>query len=174
MAWRGFGFVHRSRTLFCRAVPNPNITIRNFCISVRRVVGGAGGARQAAGEHLHAAFPTALHRPPPTSQQPLRNSQPKTHPTGTVKLKEQLADADAEAARAARVKARGFGLRVPAAPGVSSRVSPPTLQTLHDPILLSPWVCFRGGGLSRFSPAPHLSHCWKKSSRTSGSGRSSI
>jgi hypothetical protein len=23
MGWRGFGFVHRSRTLFCRAVPNP-------------------------------------------------------------------------------------------------------------------------------------------------------
>jgi hypothetical protein len=30
MGWRGFGFVHHSRALFCRAVPNPNITIRNF------------------------------------------------------------------------------------------------------------------------------------------------
>jgi hypothetical protein len=34
MGWRGFGFVYRSRTLFCRAVPNPNITIRNFFIAV--------------------------------------------------------------------------------------------------------------------------------------------
>ena len=34
MDWRGFGFVHHSRTLFCRAVPNPNITIRNFFIAV--------------------------------------------------------------------------------------------------------------------------------------------
>jgi hypothetical protein len=35
MSWRGFGFVHRSRTLFCRAVPNPNVTIRNFFIAAR-------------------------------------------------------------------------------------------------------------------------------------------
>jgi hypothetical protein len=35
MGWRGFGFVHHSRTLFCHAVPNPNITIRNFSIAVR-------------------------------------------------------------------------------------------------------------------------------------------
>jgi hypothetical protein len=35
MGWRGFGFVHRSRTLFCRAVPNLSITIRNFFIAVR-------------------------------------------------------------------------------------------------------------------------------------------
>jgi hypothetical protein len=39
MGWRGFGFVHRSRTIFCRAVPNPNLTIRNFfhrCRAMRR------------------------------------------------------------------------------------------------------------------------------------------
>ena len=35
MGWRGFGFVYRSRTLFCRAVPNPNITIRDVFIAVR-------------------------------------------------------------------------------------------------------------------------------------------
>jgi hypothetical protein len=34
MGWRGFGFVHHSRTIFCRAVPNPDITIRKFCIAV--------------------------------------------------------------------------------------------------------------------------------------------
>jgi hypothetical protein len=30
----GLGVVHRSRAIFCRAVPNPNDTIRNFCIAV--------------------------------------------------------------------------------------------------------------------------------------------
>jgi hypothetical protein len=35
MRWRGFGFVHHSRTIFCRAVPNLSITIRNFFIAVR-------------------------------------------------------------------------------------------------------------------------------------------
>jgi hypothetical protein len=35
MGWRGFGFVYHSRTLFCRAAPNPNITIRNFFIAAR-------------------------------------------------------------------------------------------------------------------------------------------
>ena len=35
---RGFGFVHRSIAIFCRAVPNPNITIRNFFIAVRCVL----------------------------------------------------------------------------------------------------------------------------------------
>jgi hypothetical protein len=29
------GFVHRSRTLFCRPAPNPNATIRNFFTAVR-------------------------------------------------------------------------------------------------------------------------------------------
>jgi hypothetical protein len=39
MGWGGFGFVHHSRTLFCRAVPSPNLTIRNFCIAVSLQVG---------------------------------------------------------------------------------------------------------------------------------------
>jgi hypothetical protein len=30
MGWRGFGFFHHSRSVFCRAVPNPNLTIRDF------------------------------------------------------------------------------------------------------------------------------------------------
>jgi hypothetical protein len=29
----GLGFVHRSRAIFCRAVPNPSVTIRNVCIA---------------------------------------------------------------------------------------------------------------------------------------------
>jgi hypothetical protein len=28
------GFVHRTRTIFCRHVPNPSVSIRNFCIAV--------------------------------------------------------------------------------------------------------------------------------------------
>jgi hypothetical protein len=31
--------VHHSRTLFCRGVPNPNVTIRNFLIAVRQAMG---------------------------------------------------------------------------------------------------------------------------------------
>ena len=34
MDWRGFGFVHHSRSIFCRAVPNPSLTIRNFFVAV--------------------------------------------------------------------------------------------------------------------------------------------
>jgi hypothetical protein len=33
---RGFGFVHHSRTIICRAVPNPYITIRNLFIAAHR------------------------------------------------------------------------------------------------------------------------------------------
>jgi hypothetical protein len=36
MRWRGFGFVHHSRTIFCHAVPNLSITIRNISIAVPR------------------------------------------------------------------------------------------------------------------------------------------
>jgi hypothetical protein len=32
----GLGFVHRSRIIFCRAVTNPSVTIRNFFIAVRQ------------------------------------------------------------------------------------------------------------------------------------------
>jgi hypothetical protein len=48
MGSRGFGFVHHSRTLFCRAVPNPNITIRDFCIAVRGAAAGGGDVRRNA------------------------------------------------------------------------------------------------------------------------------
>jgi hypothetical protein len=34
MGWRGFGLVHHSRPFFCRAVPNPNLTIRHLFIAV--------------------------------------------------------------------------------------------------------------------------------------------
>jgi hypothetical protein len=55
MGWRGFGFVHHSRTIFCRAVPNPNLTIRNFFIAVhlreRREGEAAEDERRHAVEH---------------------------------------------------------------------------------------------------------------------------
>jgi hypothetical protein len=31
---RGFGFVHHSIAILYHEVPNPNLTIRNFCIAV--------------------------------------------------------------------------------------------------------------------------------------------
>jgi hypothetical protein len=46
MGWRGFGFVHRSRTLFHHEVPNPSLTIRHFFIAVpHRARRGGGAAR---------------------------------------------------------------------------------------------------------------------------------
>jgi hypothetical protein len=57
--WRGFGFVHRSRTLFCRDVPNPYLTIRNFFIAERR-----GGAAVAAGGYTLALQFRCEHAPP--------------------------------------------------------------------------------------------------------------
>jgi hypothetical protein len=33
---RGFGFVHHSRAISCRAVPNPHPTIRTFCTAVQQ------------------------------------------------------------------------------------------------------------------------------------------
>ena len=33
-------------------------------------------------------------------------------------------------------------------PWARERTGSPTLQTLHEPILLLPWVCLRGGGFS--------------------------
>jgi hypothetical protein len=62
---RGLGFVHHSRAIFCRAVPNPNITIRNFFIAVW---GGVGRTAESgiAVESLveareHRAWQRAYH-----------------------------------------------------------------------------------------------------------------
>ena len=53
MGWRGFGFVHHSRTVFCRAVPNLRITIRNFFIAVLRFVSAAQVRLPADGLRRH-------------------------------------------------------------------------------------------------------------------------
>jgi hypothetical protein len=76
---RGFGFVHHSIAILYRAVPNPNLTIRNFFIAVYQ-------------------------------QQRRWRAAERRHPTGR------------------------------------ERMGSPTLQTFQDPLLLLPWVCFRGGG----------------------------
>jgi hypothetical protein len=51
----GVGFVHRSRAVFCRAVPNPNVTIRNFCVAV-------GEPPPAGQRHLQAPQPLPHRR----------------------------------------------------------------------------------------------------------------
>jgi hypothetical protein len=42
---KGWGSFHRSRTLFCRPVPHPSVTIRNFCVACMRLkcAGRTGG-----------------------------------------------------------------------------------------------------------------------------------
>jgi hypothetical protein len=35
----------------------------------------------------------------------------------------------------------------------------PTLQTLQDPILLLPWVCFRGGGFPNPDTPSNMERC---------------
>ena len=52
MRWRGFGFGHHSRTIFCRAVPNPNLAIRNFFIAVGGAAAEKAAEAKAAGRQL--------------------------------------------------------------------------------------------------------------------------
>jgi hypothetical protein len=55
MDWRGFGFVHHSRTIFCRAVPNLSITIRHFFIAVSHTHLAAGKGWEEAAARMSAA-----------------------------------------------------------------------------------------------------------------------
>jgi hypothetical protein len=68
---RDFGFFYRSRTIFCRAVPNPNITIRNFFVSLysstlthtlRRRNAAAGAPESFF--HVAAVDAAGWHAPP--------------------------------------------------------------------------------------------------------------
>jgi hypothetical protein len=54
----GFGFVHRSRTIFYHEVPSPNLTIPNF---FHRSTSSSGGAseRSSMDEELWEPFPQA-------------------------------------------------------------------------------------------------------------------
>ena len=47
---RGFGFVHHSIATLYHEVPNPNLTIRNCFIAVRRAIRGAAAAAAAERE----------------------------------------------------------------------------------------------------------------------------
>jgi hypothetical protein len=60
------GFVRRSRAIFCRSVPNPNVTIRDFFI----IAVGEGGARAVRGEVVHVV--AARHRGDAQEQPHLR------------------------------------------------------------------------------------------------------
>jgi hypothetical protein len=73
---RGFGFVHHSRAIFCRAAPNLSITIRNFFIAVylharhaeeRRGTHGGGRRQVTRGEaivtHVSACPTTSTSEP---------------------------------------------------------------------------------------------------------------
>jgi hypothetical protein len=60
----GLGFFHRSRTILCRAVPNPNVTIRNFlhrCITSQLTEPTTAPSRMKTGRsvgpapHAHGA-----------------------------------------------------------------------------------------------------------------------
>jgi hypothetical protein len=42
----GLGFVHRSRTILCRAVPNLRVAVRNFPIAVRSGTNGVANGRR--------------------------------------------------------------------------------------------------------------------------------
>ena len=66
---RGFGFVHHSRTSSCRAVPNPNLTIRHFCIAVPRVRRPRPEAVELSLPRLHHPRCQRLRRPPPPTLQ---------------------------------------------------------------------------------------------------------
>jgi hypothetical protein len=53
----GLGFVHRSRTILCHAVPNLIVTIRNFCIAVQR----PSGPRNVPGRFSLIIIRSAAH-----------------------------------------------------------------------------------------------------------------
>jgi hypothetical protein len=76
MGWRGFGFVHHSRTVFCRAVPNPNLTIRNFSslygVGWRAQFEGGGGAHRRVPHHAEEELPPPRHRALAVAKKPAR------------------------------------------------------------------------------------------------------
>jgi hypothetical protein len=89
MCWRGFGFVHHSRTVFCHQVPNPNITIRNFFIAVQGLenlllglrIGALDDVEAALGEHQSEYAPLeptspATRLPPPLPPPPSSSALP--------------------------------------------------------------------------------------------------
>jgi hypothetical protein len=63
---RGFGFIHHSIAILYHQVPNPNITIRHFCIAVRGQVrayveAAVSDASQLSRTHLFLDVATATN-----------------------------------------------------------------------------------------------------------------
>jgi hypothetical protein len=87
MGWRGFGFVHHSRAIFCRAVPNPNLTIRNFCIAVPGgpllLLAAHGGAPRV---HQLGLLPPLLAALPPLHLAPRLQPLPLRRPLRLLTL----------------------------------------------------------------------------------------
>jgi hypothetical protein len=74
MGWRGFGFVYRSRTSFCRAVPNLISRFATFSSLYQgqrvRGQGGAGGdARAGAGALRRGLRRSRAHGAPVAAEQ---------------------------------------------------------------------------------------------------------
>ena len=56
---------------------------------------------------------------------------------------------------------RWHGHATPRRPTGRERMGSPTLQTLQDPILLQPWLCFRGGGFPNPKEKPYDRVGWR-------------
>jgi hypothetical protein len=103
----GLGFVHRSRTIFCRAVPNLSVTVRDFCIPGKPTQPGFPSPRNQPAQHERAprrrtdpASPArrsaacARTPPPPPAPPPRRSRAPpapaaarRTRPRGAAMQK---------------------------------------------------------------------------------------
>jgi hypothetical protein len=55
----GLGFVHRSRAILCRAVPNRSVTIRNCCIAVTHLLLLQRGRERVRRRHVRLQAPAA-------------------------------------------------------------------------------------------------------------------
>ena len=113
---RGFGFVHRSKTRFCRAVPNPNITIRNFCI-----------ARTAAAPAPRSR--STVESPPPATCSPLRWSERLNVTFWTTAT--WWVDCGSTAVKAAWSKRISTASSMARASGVPSRVHDASARNSH-------------------------------------------
>jgi hypothetical protein len=99
MGWRGFGFVHHSKTILCRAVPNPNLTIRNFCIAVSPAPPPPAPARSPSGAPAAArprwrpatAFRSAAARSAPAAHWRPPAPSPAARPAGTPRTRPRSA-----------------------------------------------------------------------------------
>jgi hypothetical protein len=89
------GFVHRSRAVFRRPCPNPNIPIRNFCIAprsggvCRTEASGCGGAVQVVGVRLQILRARRLEPRPRLPPAPERTPHVRISNTFACPLREK-------------------------------------------------------------------------------------